>query len=58
MEKRILKIIQENLDGIRLVDIGNQIGMNWRSLVKVVKSLEDEGKIERLNSVFYPILNR
>jgi len=48
-------MIQENLDGIRLVDIGNRIGMNWRSLIKVVKSLEDEGKIERLNNVYYPL---
>ena len=55
LEKRILKIIQENPDGIRLVDIGNQIGMNWRSLVKVVKLIEDKQAIERLTNFCYPI---
>jgi len=37
-----------------IVDIGNELGVDWRSLTGVVRSLMDEREIERIDSMYYP----
>jgi len=52
-DQRVLAIVREHAGGIRLVDIGNQMGVNWRSLVVVVGRLLKEGKIGRIDGVYF-----
>jgi predicted transcriptional regulator len=52
-KKEILGILRENSHGLTLVEIGNEMGVNWRSLVETMNVLMDEGGIERLGDVYY-----
>ena len=51
-EEQVLKVIARYPEGIRLVDIGNELGVDWRSLIGVVKQLED--RIEKIDNLYYP----
>jgi hypothetical protein len=53
--ERVLRIIQAHEDGIRLVDMGNQLGVDWRSLIGVTKALLEEGSIEKIDALYYPV---
>jgi hypothetical protein len=53
--ERVLGIVRGHVDGIRLVDIGNELGVDWRSLVGVAKSLLEEGTIEKIDCLYYPV---
>lgn len=53
-EEKILRIVSEHPDGIRLVDIGNELGVDWRTLIPAVRSLVDTGKVEKINNTYYP----
>jgi len=52
--ERILEIVTRHPEGIKLVDIGNELGINWRSLIGDIKSLVDEDKVEKIDSMYYP----
>jgi hypothetical protein len=53
--ERVLGTVRAHEDGIRLVDIGNELGVDWRTLVGVTKSLLVEGAIEKIDSLYYPV---
>ena len=53
-EERVLEVIARHPEGIKLVDIGNELGVNWRSFIGTTKSLVDEGKVEKIDTVYYP----
>jgi hypothetical protein len=53
--ERVLGIVRGHEDGIRLVDIGNELGVDWRTLVGITKSLLVEGAIEKLDCLYYPV---
>jgi hypothetical protein len=53
-EQKVLKIVRENPEGISLVDIGNRMGVNWRSLIGVVQILLKKRKIHRIDGVYFP----
>jgi len=52
--ERVLAVIQAHPDGIRLVEIGNEMGVDWRGLIAVVRVLMDEGKVEKIDNTYYP----
>lgn len=52
-DQRVLAIVREHAEGIGLVNIGNQMGVNWRSLVVVVGRLLKEGEIGRIDGVYF-----
>ena len=52
--ERILAVIQRHSEGVSIVDIGNELGVDWRSLIATLQSLEEERKIERINTMYYP----
>lgn len=52
-QERILQVLKAHPDGIRLVDIGNQLGVDWRGLIAPTKSLLDEGKAEKIDYLYY-----
>ena len=53
-EEEILEIIARHAEGIRLVDIGNEMGVDWRALIGVTRSLVDSGRVEKIESLYYP----
>jgi hypothetical protein len=53
--ERVMGIVRAHEDGIRLVDIGNKLGVDWRGLIAVTKSLLEEGKVEKIDSLYYPV---
>jgi ElaB/YqjD/DUF883 family membrane-anchored ribosome-binding protein len=53
-EKHILEVIVRHSDGIKLVDIGNELGVDWRGLISTVKSLVDDGKIDKIDNLYSP----
>lgn len=53
--ERVMGIIRAHEDGIRLVNIGNALGVDWRGLIAVTKSLLEEGAVEKIDSLYYPV---
>lgn len=53
--ERVLQIVRAHGDGIRLVDMGNELGVDWRGLIGVTKSLLEEGKVEKIDCLYYPV---
>ncbi|MBI2989099.1 MAG: hypothetical protein HYY45_20240 [Deltaproteobacteria bacterium] len=49
----ILAVLKKHPEGMKLRDLGNFLGVNWRSLVGLVGSLLRQGKIEKLNGVYF-----
>lgn len=54
---RVLRVIQKHPEGIEMVELGNALGVNWRTLISAVGSLLEEGKVGKLDSIYYPILS-
>ena len=53
-ELNVLHTIRAHPEGIRLVEMGNEVGVDWRHLVPAVYVLTDAGRIEQLDDLFYP----
>jgi len=54
-EDRILRVLKAHPEGIRLVDIGNELGVDWRGLIALTKALLDEGQAEKIGQLYYPV---
>ena len=53
LKAKALAALRKHPQGMKLRDLGNFLGVNWRSLVGVVRSLLEQGKIERLNGFYF-----
>jgi len=53
-KKKVLEVVAGHAEGIRLIDIGNERGVDWRTLIGPIKSLVDQGKIEKIDNMYYP----
>lgn len=53
-EDKILEVIARHSEGIRLIDIGNELGVDWRILIGPSKSLVDAGQVEKIENMYYP----
>jgi hypothetical protein len=54
LEERVLEVIARHPAGIRLVDIGNDLGVDWRSLLGISRTIIEEDKVERIDNLYYP----
>ena len=54
-EEEVLHTVQAHPEGIKLVDMGNEVGVDWRRLVQPAHTLTDAGRIEQMDELFYPI---
>jgi hypothetical protein len=50
----IVNVIEQHPEGVSLTEIGNELGTDWRELVSWSRRLVVDGKIERLDELFYP----
>ena len=53
-KEKILEVIARHPEGIKLVDIGNERGVDWRTLIGPTKSLVDEDEVEKIDNMYYP----
>lgn len=53
-KEKILEVVTRHPEGIKLIDIGNELGVDWRTLIGPVKSLVDEDKVEKIDTMYYP----
>lgn len=53
--EQFLRVVKTHPEGIRLVDIGNELGVDWRGLIPFTKSLLDEGEIEKIGNLYYAV---
>jgi hypothetical protein len=54
LHSEVLRVIDRHPDGIRALDIGNELGIDWRAIVPAARNLVDEGLAERVDQDFYP----
>jgi hypothetical protein len=50
----VLAVIRNHPDGISPLDIGNELGMNWRALIPIMRRLVDTGAVDQIDHELYP----
>jgi hypothetical protein len=53
-EKRLLQAIQRHPEGVSIVDIGNELGVDFRRLLSSTDALLASGQIDQVQELFYP----
>ena len=51
---KVLEVIARYPEGVKLIDIGNELGVDWRTLIGPTKSLVDEGEVVKIDTMYYP----
>jgi len=54
-KKRLLTLINQHPEGIKLTQIGVEMGRDWRWYIVIVKELLEENKIKKEENLYYPI---
>jgi hypothetical protein len=55
LEVEVLRIIARHPEGIRALDIGNELGVDWRHVPAVTSRLIERAVIEQVEHDFYPV---
>jgi len=55
-KKQALKLINGHPEGIKLTEIGVQLGKDWRWYIPIVKELMEESKIRKEENLYYPMI--
>lgn len=53
-ERRVLHAIQRHAEGVSIVDIGNELGVDFRQLLSSTDALLASGQIDQVQELFYP----
>ena len=54
LKDRVLDVLKDNPDGLRMADVADKLGMeNWRSLIPTMRVLLDENRIRKEDSTYY-----
>ena len=51
---KVLEVIARHSEGVKLIDIGNELGVDWRTLIGPTKSLVDKDEVEKIDTMYYP----
>lgn len=54
LHAEVLKVIDSHPEGIRALDIGNELGIDWRAIVPAARALVEVGLAEQVDQDFYP----
>ena len=57
-EKKILRVIQRHPEGVSIVQIGNELGVDFRRLLESTHTLLASGQIDQVQELFYPAEDR
>jgi len=55
-KKQALRLIDGHPEGIKLTEIGAQLGKDWRWYIPIVKKLMEENKIRKEENLYYPVI--
>ena len=50
----MIRVIEQHPEGVSLMEIGNELGADWRGLVNWSHRLVIDGKVEKFDELFYP----
>jgi hypothetical protein len=53
-EKKIFQAIQRHPEGVSIVEIGNELGIDFRRLLASIDTLLASGQIDQVHELFYP----
>jgi nucleoid DNA-binding protein len=54
LQNRMLSTISSRPNGIRLVDIGEELSVAWRSLIPLARNLVESGQVAKVDVLYYP----
>jgi hypothetical protein len=54
LEARVLRVIAAHPEGVRALDVGNELGVDWRGVLEMTRALVDAGAVEEVDHQFYP----
>ena len=54
-KEQVLVLIKKHLEGLKLTEIGVELGKDWRWYIPTVKELMGENKIRKETNLYYPI---
>jgi len=54
-KKQALVLIKKHPEGIKLTEIGAELGKDWRWYIPTVKELMEENKIRKEENLYYPV---
>jgi len=55
-KKQVLVLIKKHPEGIKLTEIGAELGKDWRWYIPIVKELMEENKIRKEENLYYPMI--
>jgi hypothetical protein len=55
LEDKILAVVKAHPHGISLPDIGKEMKIEWRKLIRSAKELLDKGKIKKVDVNYFPV---
>lgn len=54
LQARVLRVISAHPEGVRALDVGNELGVDWRGVLEMTRALVDAGAVEEVDQQFYP----
>jgi len=55
-KKQVLRLTKGHPEGIKLTEIGAELGKDWRWYIPIVKELMEENKIRKEENLYYPMI--
>jgi hypothetical protein len=55
LEAEVLRVIARHPEGVRALDIGNELGVDWRRVPAVADRLVEHAMVEQIAHEFYPV---
>ena len=55
LEREVLRVIARHPEGVRALDIGNELGVDWRRVPAVAGRLVEHEMVEQIAHEFYPV---
>ena len=52
--RRVLEVIERHPEGVRLVQIGEELGVDWRLLIAPINRLLEQGRIRKEDRLYFP----
>ena len=53
LDRRVLTVIGRHPDGVRALDLGNELGVDWRRVLEATRNLVAAGAVEQVDQHFY-----
>ena len=53
LDARVLNVIRQHPGGVHAVEVGNELGVDWRCVLDSTRALVDAGLVEQVDLEFY-----